>query len=165
MMTLAHTNRSITSMYTYNIHAWFKLESCLFPLFDRPTEIAATQKNLLTHLKNIPKMTGPSPLCLIQLLKTLTLAVTFECYVPGLWYFICVFLLTRRYAGTNRFDLLTSTLVFNLHNVNFNHAYIFNSIFYDWYFTWVFLWQILLVGTNGFYFATLTFIWLTYWKL
>jgi hypothetical protein len=38
-----------------------QLKSCLFPLFDRPTKIAATQKILLVHLKKkekIPEMSG-----------------------------------------------------------------------------------------------------------
>jgi hypothetical protein len=88
--------------------------------------------------------------CLTYLSKTLTLAISFDLYVQRLWYF--------RYMGTSRFDLVTLTLVFDLHIVNLNHAYIWMvyNLLRSWYFTWDFLWQVLLLGTNKFALVTLT---------
>jgi hypothetical protein len=62
---------------------------------------------------------------LTYLLKTLTLVISFEWYVLGLWYFSWVFLLKRLFCGYHRFDIVTLTLMFNLLIENFNHAYIF----------------------------------------
>jgi hypothetical protein len=45
--------------------------------------------------------------------KTFTLAISFEWYVPGLWYFTIVLLVTIHFCGY-RFDFVTLTLVFDL---------------------------------------------------
>jgi hypothetical protein len=58
------------------------------------------------------------------LIKTLTLAITFEWYTLGFWYFKWVFLVTKPYHGYKTFDLVTLTLVFNLLIDNFNLDYI-----------------------------------------
>jgi hypothetical protein len=63
--------------------------------------------------------------CLSYLLKIWTLAISFDWEVQGLWHYTRVFLLTRPFHGTKKFDLATLTLVFDLHIENFNHAYIF----------------------------------------
>jgi hypothetical protein len=54
----------------------------------------------------------PWPFCLTDYL---TLAISFEWYVQELWYFTWVFLDTNLPLGTNRFDLVTLTLKFDLH--------------------------------------------------
>jgi hypothetical protein len=64
------------------------------------------------------------PWCL-NLLKTLTLAITFEWYILGLWYFTWVFLVIKPYHGYKRFDLVTLTLVFKPLIDNFNLGYNF----------------------------------------
>ena len=45
----------------------------------------------------------PWPRRLTYFLKTLTSAITFEWKVLGLWYFICVFLMTRPFRGYQNF--------------------------------------------------------------
>jgi hypothetical protein len=60
-----------------------------------------------------------------HLLKTLALAITFEWYVLGLWYFTRIFLVTRPLHGYKKFDLVTLSLVFDLLIENFNLGYIF----------------------------------------
>jgi hypothetical protein len=73
----------------------------------------------------VPKNMTFWPWCLTHLLKTLTLAITFEWYILRLWYFTWVFLVTKFYDGYKRFDLVTLTLVFNLLIDNFNLGCIF----------------------------------------
>jgi hypothetical protein len=66
--------------------------------------------------------------CLTYLLKTLTLAVSFEWYVLGPWYFTRVFLMTiylDLFMGTKIFHLLNLILVFDLLIEYFNFGYIF----------------------------------------
>jgi hypothetical protein len=58
----------------------------------------------------------PWPWCLTYLIKTLTLAISFEWYVLRLWYFTCVFLVTWPFCGyKKKYDLVTLTLVLDLH--------------------------------------------------
>jgi hypothetical protein len=73
---------------------------------------------------------------------------SFEWYVLGLWYFTRV--MNEPPMSPNRFDLVTSTLMFDLHIENFNHAYIFQEYFYDFDTSHeCFLWQSLFWASIG----------------
>jgi hypothetical protein len=73
----------------------------------------------------------PWPVCFTYWLKTLTLAVSFEWYLLGLWYFTCQCSLTQDLPmSTNRYDIVTLTLVFGLHIEIFNfRVYFLNSMY------------------------------------
>jgi hypothetical protein len=63
----------------------------------------------------------PWPLCLTDLLKTLTLDIPFEWYVLGFWYFAWAFVLWQDLSmGLNIFDFVTLTCMFDLLTENFN---------------------------------------------
>jgi hypothetical protein len=82
--------------------------------------------------------------------KTLIMPrVSFEWYLLGLWYFTWV--------GTNWFDLVTLTFLFDLLTETLSLAISLEWYVLEfWYFTRV-LWQELSVGTNKFDLLTLTF--------
>jgi hypothetical protein len=63
------------------------------------------------------------PWCLNHVLKTLTLAITFNWYVLRCLYFTSVFLVTRSFNGYQHFDLVTLILMFDSFNKNFNLGY------------------------------------------
>jgi hypothetical protein len=94
----------------------------------------------------------PWPWCLIYLLKTLTLAISFEWFALGLWHYTWISLVTRPFHEYKFFYLLTLTLVFvcltyllknNLGYMIFwmvstmALAYHINNIPYDKTFLWV----------------------------
>jgi hypothetical protein len=97
----------------------------------------------------------PWPGCFTYLSKTLTLAISFEWYVLGLWYFSWAFLLSRPFCGYHQIWLCELDLgVFKTLTMPISFVW---YILGFWYFTWV-LWKVFSKGTNWFDLVTLTFM-------